>query len=56
MLAGKIFAISLGIALMADGIGSVCKQPQQSFFWWQAVRIARATAGIALIAYGLLFA
>ena len=56
MLAGKIFLISLGVALIADGVGSVCKQPDQPFFWWQAVRAARAIAGVALITYGLFFA
>jgi hypothetical protein len=55
MLANKIFLISLGITLIADGIGSIWKQSEQPFFWWQIVRLVRAMAGVALITYGLFF-
>jgi hypothetical protein len=45
---------AIGICLIADGVGSICKQPDQSFFWWQFVRYARASAGVVLIAIGCL--
>ena len=51
----NIFPIFIGGCLIADGIGSIAMQPKQSFFWWQAVRIARTIAGVALIAYGIFF-
>jgi hypothetical protein len=47
-----IYFIALGCALVADGVGSVLKQPTQSFFWWQFVRSARAIGGVSLIVIG----
>ncbi|HMK95249.1 MAG TPA: hypothetical protein VK536_07610 [Candidatus Limnocylindrales bacterium] len=43
------FAIAIGTGLICDGIGSMLKQPHQSFFWWQCVRLLRALAGVAVI-------
>jgi hypothetical protein len=43
------YAIAIGAGLICDGVGSVLKQPKQSFFWWQFIRLLRALAGVAVI-------
>lgn len=48
------FAIVIGAGLVCDGVGSILKQPTQSFFWWQCVRVLRALAGVAvMVVFGI---
>jgi|GEM_PF-6206943 hypothetical protein len=45
----KYILYGIGVALIADGIGSIIVQPTQPFFWFQFVRCFRAGLGCACI-------